>query len=58
MRARKRDSGAGTLRRRSDGRWEARIQDGFKDDGKPKMKSFYGPTQKAAKENWFVQAFP
>lgn len=50
MRARKRANGEGTIRKRADGRWEARIQDGFKDDGKPKMISFYGPTQKAVKE--------
>ena len=31
----KRASGEGNIRKRPDGRWEARIQDGFKDDGKP-----------------------
>ena len=42
----KRASGEGNIRKRSDNRWEARIQDGFRDDGKPRVISFYGKTQK------------
>ena len=48
--ARKRSNGEGTIRRRQDGRWEAAIMDGFRPDGRAKMKHFYGKTQKEAKE--------
>lgn len=48
--ARKRPNGDGSLRKRADGRWEARIQDGFKDDGRPRVISFYAPTQKAVRQ--------
>ena len=37
--AKKRKSGAGTLRLRTDGRWEGRIVIGYDDAGKPKTKS-------------------
>ncbi len=46
----KRTNGEGTIRHRKDGRWEAAIMDGFRKDGKPNMKHFYGKTQKEVKE--------
>ncbi len=46
----KRSNGEGTLRRRTDGRWESAIMDGYRPDGKPKVKYFYGKTQKEVKE--------
>ena len=46
----KRANGEGSIRRRPDGRWEARLQDGFKSDGAPRIVSFYGSTQKAARQ--------
>jgi integrase len=46
----KRSNGEGTLRLRADGRWESAIMDGFRMDGKPHMKYFYGKTQKEVKE--------
>ena len=39
-------NGEGSLRQRSDGRWEYRFTDGFREDGKLNSKSFYGRTQK------------
>ena len=48
--AKKRSNGEGTLRKRSDGRWESAITVGYKSDGKPQRKYFYGRTQKEAKE--------
>lgn len=51
----KRSNGEGTLRKRSDGRWESRIMCGHRDDGKPNIKVFYGKTQKEVKEK--VRAF-
>ena len=38
--ARKRANGEGTLRLRSDGRWELAVMDGFQTNGKPRMKYF------------------
>ena len=38
----KRKNGTGTLRERSDGRWEGRIIIGYDDNGKPKTKSVFG----------------
>ena len=46
----KRTNGEGTIRHRKDGRWEVAIMDGFRKDGKPNMKYFYGKTQKEVKE--------
>lgn len=46
----KRAHGEGSLRKRPDGRWECRVQDGFKDDGKPRVISFYGKTQKEVRQ--------
>ena len=44
--ARKRADGEGTIRKRVDGRWEATIVVGHKDDGKPITRSVYAKTQK------------
>jgi len=41
--------GEGTLRHRSDGRWELRMMDGYQKDGSPRFKTFYGKTQKEVK---------
>ena len=38
----KRSHGEGTLRHRSDGRWELRMMDGYQKDGSPRFKTFYG----------------
>lgn len=38
------------IRRRKDGRWEARLLCGKTEDGKPRYKSFYGKTYKEVKE--------
>ena len=46
----KRSHGEGTIRRRSDGRWECRIMDGYRDDGRPYLHTFYGRTQKEVRE--------
>lgn len=48
--AKKRSNGEGALRKRSDGRWECTIMDGYHPDGRRKSKTFYGKTQKEAKE--------
>ena len=48
--ARKRASGEGTLRHRADGRWESAITVGYKANGQPDRKYFYGKTQKEVKE--------
>ena len=45
--AKRRPQGDGTIRKRSDGRWEGRIVVGHKDNGKPMYKSVFGKTQKA-----------
>ena len=45
----KRSHGEGTLRHRSDGRWELRMMDGYQTDGSPRFKTFYGKTQKEVK---------
>lgn len=45
--AKKNAQGAGTIRKRSDGRWEARFTTGFNPaTGKQIQKSIYGKTQK------------
>lgn len=46
----RRSNGEGTLRRRPDGRWEITVMSGFTPDGKRLRKTFYGKTQKEAKE--------
>jgi integrase len=42
----KRNNGEGTIRQRSNGRWEAAVMDGRRPDGKPRMKYFSGATKK------------
>ena len=46
----KRCAGEGLIRKRKDGRWEARVMDGFQDDGRPNKRCFYGKTQKEVRE--------
>ena len=48
--ARKRATGEGTLRHRADGRWESALTVGYKSNGQPNRKYFYGKTQKEVKE--------
>ena len=48
--AKRRSNGEGSLRYRVDGRWELTIMDGFRDDGRRRYKTFYGKTQKEAKD--------
>lgn len=47
MANKRRPQGEGTLRKRSDGRWEGRIIIGHKNDGTPIFKSVFDKTQKA-----------
>ena len=46
----KRSNGEGTLRKRSNGLWECTMMVGYKDDGTRRYKSFYGKSQKEAKD--------
>ena len=49
--SKKNAQGAGTIRKRSDGRWEARFTTGFDPaTGKQVQKSIYGKTQKEVRE--------
>ena len=49
--SKKKASGAGTIRKRADGRWEARFTTGFDPvSGKQVQKSIYGKTQKEVRE--------
>ena len=51
MARKKNAQGAGTIRKRSDGRWEARFTKGFDPvTGKQIQKSIYGKTQKEVRE--------
>ena len=43
--AKKRKYGSGTLRKRSDGRWEARVVTGYDDSGNPKTKNVLAKTK-------------
>lgn len=43
-------NGAGGIRRRSDGTFEARLVVGYQDNGKPKRVSFYGKTEKEVRK--------
>lgn len=45
--AKRRPNGDGTIRKRTDGRWEGRVIIGHKDDKTPLMKTFTSKTQKA-----------
>ena len=44
--AKKRPSGDGLVRKRSDGRWEGRIVAGYKEDGKPIFRSVFAKSQR------------
>ncbi len=46
----KRSNGEGTLRKRSNGLWECTMMVGYKADGTRRYKSFYGKSQKEAKD--------
>ena len=46
----KRMNGEGNLRRRADGRWEYRAMDGYLEDGRRNIITFYGRTQKEVRE--------
>ena len=46
----KRSNGEGTLRKRPNGLWECSMMIGYHDDGRRRYKSFYGKTQKEAKD--------
>ena len=48
MANKRRPQGDGTIRKRLDGRWEARIIIGHKNDGSPMYKSAFAKTQKSA----------
>ena len=48
MANKRRPQGDGTIRKRNDGRWEARIIVGHKNDGSPMYKSAFTKTQKSA----------
>lgn len=48
MANKRRPQGDGTIRKRNDGRWEARIIIGHKNDGSPMYKSAFTKTQKSA----------
>ena len=48
MANKRRPQGDGTIRKRNDGRWEARIIIGHKSDGTPMYKSAFAKTQKSA----------
>ncbi len=43
-------NGAGGIRRRSDGTYEARLVVGYQENGKPKRVSFYGKTEKEVRK--------
>ena len=43
--AKKRKYGSGTVRKRSDGRWEARVVIGYDDNGNPKTKNVLAKTK-------------
>lgn len=49
MKKTKRENGQGSIYLRKDGRWVASIQNGFKDNGKPNIKTKYAKTQAEAK---------
>lgn len=42
----RRSNGEGNISKRPDGKWTARIQIGLTEDGKPKIKAFYGSSRK------------
>ena len=56
MASKRRGNGEGSIRKRKDGRWEARITLGYHETGKVKVKYLYGKTRRecAAKLNAFI----
>ena len=46
----RRSAGEGNISQRANGTWTARLQLGIKEDGKPKVKAFYGKTRKEVAE--------
>lgn len=46
----KRLNGEGTIRRRSNGTWELRVMHGYRADGKPSYKYFYGKTKREVQD--------
>ena len=48
--AKKRANGEGSIRKRSDGRWEGRYTVGYDENGKVKTKNVLGKTQAEVKE--------
>ena len=46
----KRSNGEGTLRKRPNGLWECTMMVGYQEDGRRRYKSFYGKSQKEAKD--------
>lgn len=50
----KRADGEGTFRLRADGRWEYRVMTGYKPDGSPQLRSFYGKMQTEAKKKFLT----
>ena len=48
MSNKRRPQGDGTIHKRKDGRWEARLVIGHKNDGSPMYKSVFAKTQKQA----------
>ena len=48
--AKKRKSGTGTVRQRSDGRWEGRVVIGYDDSGLPKTKNVLAKTKRECQE--------
>lgn len=51
--SKRRPNGDGMVRKRPDGRWEARIIVGHKEDGKPIYKSVFGRTQSEAMTKFY-----
>ena len=50
MANKRRPQGDGTIRKRSDGRWEARLVIGHKKDGSPMYKSVFAKTREECEE--------
>ena len=48
--AKRRKNGTGTVRKRTDGRWEGRVVTGYDDNGLPKTKNVLGKSKKECLE--------
>ena len=46
----RRDKGDGCISQRADGTWTARIRVGLNPEGKPKIKAFYGKSEREVKK--------